>query len=191
MTGRTAVASEPRPVNKRLLILAVLGLLLFGGGGAGALFALGIVGGSDGGDDEAKVEAEAEAEAQAKVEAKVEPEPEPEAEPEAEPVPAATYIELKPLAAPVIQGNRVLFNVLLTLSIELSDQTEKEAVARFMPRLRDAMLRELHQNPIKRLDDNSRFDLAEVKGRMLKIVRDTTRNKAVRDVLVIAAFRIN
>ncbi len=175
MTGRTAVASEPRPVNKRLLILAVSGLLLFGGGGAGALFALGIVGGSDGGDDEAK--------------AKVEPEPEPEAEPE--PVQAATYIELKPLAAPVIQGNRVLFNVLLTLSIEISDQTEKETVARFMPRLRDAMLRELHQIPIKRLDDNSRFDLAEVKGRMLKIVRDTTRNKAVRDVLVIAAFRIN
>lgn len=162
-------------MNKRLLILAVSGLLLFGGGGAGALFALGIVGGSDGGDDEAK--------------AKVEPEPEPEAEPE--PVQAATYIELKPLAAPVIQGNRVLFNVLLTLSIEISDQTEKETVARFMPRLRDAMLRELHQIPIKRLDDNSRFDLAEVKGRMLKIVRDTTRNKAVRDVLVIAAFRIN
>ena len=180
-------------MNKRLLILAVSGLLLFGGGGAGALFALGIVGGSDGGDDEAKAEVEAEAkvevEVEAKVEAKVEPEPEPEAEPE--PVQAATYIELKPLAAPVIQGNRVLFNVLLTLSIEISDQTEKETVARFMPRLRDAMLRELHQIPIKRLDDNSRFDLAEVKGRMLKIVRDTTRNKAVRDVLVIAAFRIN
>ena len=174
-------------MNKRLLILAVSGLLLFGGGGAGALFALGIVGGSDGGDDEAKAEVEAKVEVE--VEAKVEPEPEPEAEPE--PVQAATYIELKPLAAPVIQGNRVLFNVLLTLSIEISDQTEKETVARFMPRLRDAMLRELHQIPIKRLDDNSRFDLAEVKGRMLKIVRDTTRNKAVRDVLVIAAFRIN
>ena len=153
-------------MKKKLLIFGLLGLLVLGGGGTGALFALGIVGGGD---------AVAGA----------------EAEPPAEPDVTYTYIEMKPLAAPVIQGNRVLFNVLLTLSIEVSEQTEKERIARFMPRLRDAMLRELHQHPIRRHAEASRFDLDEVKGRMLRIVQDTTRNEAVNDVLVIAAVRIN
>ncbi len=89
------------------------------------------------------------------------------------------------------EGNRILFNVLLTLFIEVSEQAEKEHIARFMPRLRDAMLRELHQNPLRRDKKTARFDLDEVKGRMLKIVRDTTRNEAVTDVLVVAAVRIN
>ena len=156
------------PVNKKLLIFGLLGLLLLGGGGAGALFALGIVGGDD-------------------TVAEVDTEPAPEANSEQ----VVTYIELKPITAPVTQGNRVLFNVMLTLSIEVSEQNEKERIARFMPRLRDAMLRELHQRPLRRQAKGSRFDIDEVKGRMLKIVKKTTRNDAVSDVLVIAAVRIN
>ena len=149
-------------MNKKLLIFGLLGLLFLGGGGVGALFALRIVGGGE-------------------VEAKVETVPDT----------TATYIELKPIAAPVIEKNRILFNVLLTLSIEVSGESEKKRVARFTPRLRDAMLRELHQRPIIHDTKTSRFDLDEVKSRMLKIVQDTTGNEAVSDVLVVSAVRVN
>ena len=148
-------------VGKKLGIILGAVLVLLAGGG-GALYATGMF--DDAVEEAAGVPAE----------------------------PIATYVEMKPLSAPVInKANKVLFNVLLVMSLEVSDSSVKDDIARMMPRLRDRMLRELYANGIMRHDGTGRFDLEGVKERMLNVAQGTVKADMIRDVLVVSAIRIN
>jgi hypothetical protein len=98
---------------------------------------------------------------------------------------------MKPLSAPVFADNDIAFNVLLTFSLELSDTSYRDEVARIMPRLRDAMVRDLYARGVRRRGGSGRFDLEGVKKRMLKIASRTVEDEMIRDVLVVSAIRIN
>lgn len=152
---------------RKLAIVAGLAVL-FGVGGGG-VYAAGFVGGP------------APAEASAKKEAK--------AEAASRTLPEVAYIQLDPLAAPVIGGGKVRYNVMLTLSVEIADQSHKAEISRLMPRLRDAMLMELYARPVVRDDESGRIDLESVKERMFTVACDVVGEKIVRDLLVVSAIR--
>lgn len=125
----------------------------------------------------------APAEASAKKESKG------EADDQSRKLPETAYVQLDPLAAPVIGGGKVRYNVMLTLSLEIGDQANKANVTRIMPRLRDAMLMELYARPVVRDDESGRIDLEAVKERMFGIARDVVGGGVVRDLLVVSAVR--
>lgn len=54
------------------------------------------------------------------------------------------YVELKPLSIPVMQEGRVTQLLTMVVSLEVAGESGLEAVAGRRPRLRDAMLSELH-----------------------------------------------
>ena len=104
-------------------------------------------------------------------------------------LPDTAYVQLDPLAAPVIGGGKVRYNVMLTLSVEVADQAQKPEIARLMPRLRDAMLMELYARPVTRDDESGRIDLVSVKERMFVVAQEIVGKKVVRDLLVVSAIR--
>lgn len=104
-------------------------------------------------------------------------------------LPETAYVQLDPLAAPVIGGGKVRYNVMLTLSLEVGDQANKANVTRIMPRLRDAMLMELYARPVVRDDESGRIDLNSVKERMFGVARNVVGGGVVRDLLVVSAVR--
>ena len=156
---------------KKLIIFGGLGLVLLLGGGVGALFAL----------DMLPLDlASKKPERSEKIEV---------ARPTAR---DAVYMEMKPLSAPVFEKNKILFNVMLTLSLELPSVTDKDDVAAMMPRIRDAMLGELYQSGLLRNERTGRYDLQRLKRRMLKVARNAVPDKElITNVLVIDAVRIN
>ncbi len=153
---------------KKLVIIAGLAVL-FGVGGGG-VYATGLLSGPTPAEASAK-EAKAEAEAPSRT------------------LPEAAYIQLDPLAAPVIGGGKIRYNVMLTLSVEVAEQSHKADVTRLMPRLRDAMLMELYARPVTRNDESGRIDLESVKERMFTVAREVVGEKIVRDLLVVSAVR--
>jgi flagellar basal body-associated protein FliL len=112
-----------------------------------------------------------------------------ESEEQSRKLPETAYVQLDPLAAPVIGGGKVRYNVMLTLSLEVGDQSHKASVTRLMPRLRDAMLMELYARPVVRDDQSGRIDLEAVKERMFGVAREVVGGGVVRDLLVVSAVR--
>lgn len=157
-----------RPVARKIIVVAGLASILALGGGA---HFSGVLGGA------------APAEASAKKEAK------PEGDEHSRKLPETTYVQLDPLAAPVIGGGKVRYNVMLTLSLEIGEQSHKASVTRVMPRLRDAMLMDLYARPVVRDDESGRINLESVKERMFDIARDVVGGGVVRDLLVVSAVR--
>ena len=155
-------------VAKKLLIVAGLAVL-FGAGGGG-VYAAGLLSGSTSAESSGK-EAKAEAKAPSRI------------------LPEAAYVQLDPLAAPVIGGGKIRYNVMLTLSVEVAEQSHKADVTRLMPRLRDALLMELYTRPVTRNDESGRIDLESVKERMFTVAREVVGEKIVRDLLVVSAIR--
>ena len=162
---------------KKLIIFGALGLLLLGAAGGGAMYWKGMF------DSEAAAEQAESAEAEAPEGDKEEGRESREED--------ANYVEMRPLTAPVFKGNKVLFNLMLTFTIEVDSFRDKETVARMLPRIRDAMIRELYAHGITRHVATQRFDLDSAKSRMLKIAQTVVDKKKVRDILVISAIRIN
>lgn len=152
---------------KKLLIIAGAALLLLGGGGAGLHFS-GMLG------TKAPVDQQAE-----------------EKKKEAERAAAApVFLQLEPLTAPVMEGNRLRQQIILTLSVEFASTDARDDLLRKLPRLRDAMLRDLFAESILRADGTGAIDLDELKARMLQVARGVVGGEQVRNILVVKAVRI-
>ncbi len=175
-------------MNKKLIIIAGLVVLLLGGGAGGGMFAMGMFDSSEAtADGEEEVVAAGEEDEAGEEHSK-------EGEEDGETVvvdPGVSYVEMKPISAPVFENRRIAFNVMLTFSLELTDSTHRAEVARMMPRLRDAMVRDLYAKGVSRNDGSGRFDFIGIKRRMLRITASTVQDDMVNDVLVISAIRIN
>jgi hypothetical protein len=101
----------------------------------------------------------------------------------------SVYIQIDSLTAPVIVRQRVRAHILLTLSLEVPSISDKSTVARAMPRLRDAMLRDLYATPIVREDDSGHLDMETLRERMIQVARATIGTDLVKDILIVRAMR--
>jgi hypothetical protein len=101
----------------------------------------------------------------------------------------SVYMQIDSLTAPVIVRQRVRAHILLTLSLEVPSVSDKSTVARAMPRLRDAMLRDLYAAPIVREDDTGLIDMETLRERMIQVARATIGTDLVKDILIVRAIR--
>jgi len=109
---------------------------------------------------------------------------------DAEQVAEALFVQFEPISAPVIANGRVEYQVLLTLSLQVSDLGAKNDVNAVLPRLRDAMHTELFTTPILRNDVTGAIDLADLKKRVLALTRNMIDNDGIEDVLILKIFRM-
>lgn len=171
-------------MKKKIIIIAVALLVLLGGAGAGLYFT-GIIGAdASAAGDEATAENAGEGEAHA------------EGSSEGEGHGGGglfkdelIYVQLDPIAAPVIIDRRVAAQVILTLSVQVRDISAKNDVVRLTPRLRDAMLSELYAAPVTRQHGDGAIDIAAIKERMLDVTRSLFDADEIVDVLVIKAVQ--
>ena len=109
---------------------------------------------------------------------------------DAEQVAEALFVQFEPISAPVIANGRVEYQVLLTLSLKVSDIGAKNDVNAVLLRLRDAMHTELFTTPILRDDTTGAIDLADLKKRVLSLTRNMIDNDGIEDVLILKILRM-
>jgi flagellar basal body-associated protein FliL len=194
--GKARGPLDDRPLNKKLIIFGALALLLLAGGGGGGMFAMGMFDSPDPAGEEEAAAAEP-GKGKGKNKDKDKDKDKAKSEEESEEIevaaadPGASYIKMKPVTGPVFRKNRIAFNVMLSFSLELTDTDVRDDVARMMPRLRDAMVRDLYANGVTRNDGSDRFDLEAVKRRMLRVATQTIPGGLISDVLITSVIRIN
>jgi flagellar protein FliL len=164
--------------NVKKIIIIVVGLVvLLGGAGAGLFFMgmldepLGLTEHVEGEEGESAGEGSGEGS-------------------DAEQVAEALFVQLEPISAPVISKGRVEYQVLLTLSLQVSGIGAKNDVQAVLPRLRDALHTELFSGPIQRDEETGVIDLTDLKKRVLSLTRNMINSDGIEDVLVLKIFRM-
>jgi len=80
----------------------------------------------------------------------------------------SNFVEMKPLSIPVMEEGRVTTLLTLVVSLEVAGSRGLQAVAANRPRLRDAMLEELHGLYSLRFVRDSEDELDLVRRRLMK-----------------------
>ena len=101
---------------------------------------------------------------------------------------APVYIALQPFSAPIMRNSRVRYYVQFSVSLQLDAEPSKEKVYQQMPRLRDAILRDLHSHSVLRDGSRRAINFEAVKSRLLAQARAVLGAEVVVDVLVTRAL---
>jgi flagellar basal body-associated protein FliL len=153
------------------IIIIVVGLIVLLGGAGGGLFAMGMLDEPLGLNQEEGVEGQEDGGGEASGEGS-----------DAEQVAEALFVQFEPISAPIIANGRVEYQVLLTLSLQVADIGAKNDVNAVLPRLRDAMHTELFTAPILRDDTTGAINLADLKKRVLRLIRGMVGEEGIEDV---------
>ena len=151
----------------KMVIIGVAGVLLLGGGGAGAMYAMGMLPGAEAAEEEAAAEEDV-----------------------AEVMEDGVYVRIDNLSIPVIVGRRVRHSILLSITLQVPNSRAKTDVMAVLPRLRDALLRELFTRPIQEDSTTGAIDLDDLKRRLLSTSQSIAGPDDVNDVLVMKAVRM-
>lgn len=155
---------------KKIIIIVVV-ILLLAGGGAAAYFFLqqeetSTAAGESGeaGPDSGNVQ----------VEAKKTDEP--------------NYLDMENLAIPIIRNRRIEKHVILKVSLEMMDEDSLEDARPYVPRLKDAFIKDLYdyysyQTP------GAKINTAAIKGRLKEAGDRVVGNGKIRKILIQAAFQ--
>lgn len=153
---------KPKGSKKLLIIGLLLGLLVGGGGGAGAFFMLG-------GNHEVAEEPPEDTHE--------------EAAPEEET--HFSYVKIERLTVPLIDGKRMLGNVVLDLSLEVDGDENKIKIVRYLPEIRDALLRHYSENPVGKRDYPRSIDYVRLKKTTRDICNKILHEDVVSRVMVV------
>jgi flagellar basal body-associated protein FliL len=143
-----------------MVIFGALGLLLVGGGGAGAFMML------SGGEPSADGE------------------PQEIAAP-SEPI----YLRLEGLTAPVIRANRIRHYVFLNVTLEMATTAARDEAVKLKPRLHDAFLRDFYSKSVTDKDGSGRLDFEAIQRRLVKQAKGVLGDDQVLNALVTRAVR--
>lgn len=144
---------------KRLAILVVLVLVVAGAGGAGWWFFL----------REQPSQDVAEAEAQ------------PERD---EGAPMERFVKLEPMILPVLREGRVILHLTVELTVELAKPRTVDELDALAPRLRDALISELHGIFAYRHIQDGGYDLPVVRQRLFLASERVLGADEVKSVLI-------
>ncbi len=154
---------KPKSGSKKLLIIGLfIGLLLGGGGGFGAYMML--AGGN-------KPEVHEEEVAVIVKEPKTDP----------------FFVKVDRMTLPLIHKNRVLGNVVIDFSMEVDGNDNKMMVIRYLPEIRDAMLRHFSVTPIGKTDSPRNIDYPRLKKTLKDISNNVLDDPLVMRVMVVQA----
>lgn len=159
----------------RILILGMAGLLVLGGGGAGAYFFLG-----QGKAEAAVGETAAHQDAG---EAKAEKGKGGGHGESAGPV--ASFVQLDPLILPIIDENGISQVISLVIAIEVKDEPSTATVRKLSPRLKDAYIQDMYGVLNKRVAmQGGIVQVGMIKDRLNSVTRKVLGEDMVKDVLL-------
>ena len=163
-----AEVAAKKAAKKRLflMIAAVVGGLVLGGGGVGAYFIFGH-------------KSDAETKAAPKVKAV-------EEKPAAQ---AVAYVSLPHLSAPILDNGKVLGYVLLDFSLEVNEGEEQANIFQNLPAIRAAFLIDVTQHPIGTPEDPTVIDYAGLGTRLLDVANQAVKGGGIKRVLVTQTVR--
>ena len=143
---------------KKILILGAF-LLLAGGGGAAALYFLEIgpfapPEGAVAGDEQPAADA-----------------------------PVPNYVDMQPLSVPIFEGDRVATTIQIQISLQVSEENQ-EIVTHRLPKLRDALLRDLYSYLPRLLRRSERLDIVGLKRHLHRVAERALGEGLIDDILV-------
>lgn len=159
-------------MKKKAIIFGAIGLLVLAGGAGGGLYFTGMLDSMLGNEVEAAAEGNGDGELEEHGAASAE----------------SIYIQLDPMSAPVFENNRVRHNIFLVLSLEVADNSLRRDVSAAMPRLRDAMIRDLYGTPVVS-DESGALDIEGLRSRMLSIAQRVVGTDVVLDLFIVKATK--
>jgi len=155
---------------KKIIIIVVV-ILLLAGGGAAAFFFLQQEETSTAADEAGEPGPDS---GNVQVEAKKKDDP--------------NYLDMENLAIPIIRNRRIEKHVILKVSLEMMDEDSLEDARPYMPRLKDAFIKDLYdyysyQTP------GAKINTAAIKGRLKEAGDRVVGSGKIRKILIQAAFQ--
>ncbi len=100
------------------------------------------------------------------------------------------FVTMDALVIPIFQGEKVAATVQIRLKLEAANQENESEIARLMPRLNDAFLRDLYGFIPRHLRKEERVDLALIKDRLQMVGDKVAGPGVIKSVLVQAVLEI-
>jgi len=102
---------------------------------------------------------------------------------------ATRYYTLAPFTLPLFEGEDVVEQMTVVIALELGDDDQREGVAHMVPKIRDALYRELYAMVTFRRRGAPEPDVDMLKTRLYRAIRVIAGEKAVKGLLVQQAFK--
>lgn len=104
-------------------------------------------------------------------------------------LPATRYYTLSPFTLPLFEGEDVVEQMTIVIALELIDSDKRIDVERMVPKIRDAMYRELYNMVTFRRRGQPMPDVDMFKVRLLRAIRVVAGEKLIKTLLVQQAFK--
>ncbi len=98
------------------------------------------------------------------------------------------FVTMDVLVIPIFQGDKVTATVQIQLKLEAADVESASEIARLLPRLNDAFLRDLYGFIPRHLRKKERLDLALIKDRLQMVGDKVAGPGVIKSVLVQAVL---
>lgn len=98
--------------------------------------------------------------------------------------PKTQFVKIGDFVLPVIRENQVTHHVFLAVSVEVTGDEKKAEVERMMPRVKDAMLRELYKHMSRRRNPDAVEEILELKQKLRKVGNEMLEAAAINAVLI-------
>lgn len=104
-------------------------------------------------------------------------------------VTSARYFKLSPFTLPVLYKGEIEEHFTLVLSLELSDEDDREKIRHSLPRIRNEFYRALLSIVTFRRTGAPIPDIEIFRSRLLRVIRRLYGEKLVQDILIQQAFK--
>ena len=99
-----------------------------------------------------------------------------------------SFVTMEVLVIPIFQGEKVAATVQIELKLEATDAESASEIARLLPRLSDAFLRDLYGFIPRHLRKEERLDIALIKDRLQMVGDKVAGSGVIKSVLVQAVL---
>ena len=86
----------------------------------------------------------------------------------ADPKQSGQYVDVAPVALPIVVNNRVINYVFVTVRVNLAGSANAPKLREKEPYFRDALVRAGHRSPFTRTDDYTRIDRAKLSASLMR-----------------------
>lgn len=105
-----------------------------------------------------------------------------------EPAVDPSYVDMSNLAIPIIRNRRIEKHILLRITLEMVDEDAKEDVKPFLPRIKDAFIKDMYDYYSYQPPGQTGIDTDVIKKRLKAAGERLVGKGAIRNVLIQAAF---
>jgi len=110
-------------------------------------------------------------------------ESEKKAKQEEEPEEPPAFIDVEALLIPIFQGDRVISTIQISVKLEIKKENEQE-VNRLLPKIHDALLRDLYTYIPRQLHRYKKLNLIKVKRHMITVAERAVGQGLVDNILI-------